>query len=299
LKETYNRSETIQGLLCGISAFLIWGLSPIYWKLLQMVPAFEILMHRIVWSFIFLLPFLISRQRFQEFISVIKDFRKVGMLTLSTLIVALNWFLFIWAINHDHVLQTSLGYYITPLVNVLLGTVFLNERLRLMQIIAVILAGISVGYLTLGQGIFPWIALMLAFSFGFYGLIRKTVPVTPLVGLTFETLVLSVPAVSYLIYLNNQGIGAFLSVNIRLDLILAGSALVTGLPLLLFNLGTKRLQLSTVGFLQYIAPSGTFLLAVFLFHEPVSKAQIFSFGLIWIALALYSTDSLLYYRNPS
>jgi chloramphenicol-sensitive protein RarD len=213
----------------------------------------------------------------------------------TTLIVGGNWFLFIWAINSGHILQTSLGYYIAPLVNVLLGVVFLKERLRRPQLAAVVLAAAGVGYLTLSYGQFPWVSLTLAVSFGLYGLIRKVAPVGALAGLTIETMLLSIPATAYLVYLDHTGRGAFLNAGLSTTLLLMGAALVTGLPLLLFTMGARRLRLSTLGFLQYIAPSCTFLLAVFIYREPIVPAQLFTFGMIWTALAIYSYDSVLYH----
>ena len=213
--------------------------------------------------------------------------------------MAINWFVYIWAMNNDHVLQSSLGYYINPLVNVLFGTLILKERLRPAQMLAVAIAAGGVLYLTIHSGEFPWIALTLAFSFGLYGLIRKMAAVGPLVGLAVETLLFSVPALIYLLWLGADGRGAFTMADLRIDLILMGTALVTGLPLLLFAVAAKRLNLSTVGFLQYIAPSGQFLLAVYAFHEPLSRARVWTFAIIWLALIIYSADSLIHFRRSS
>jgi chloramphenicol-sensitive protein RarD len=287
----------IVGGVYATAAFLIWGLSPLYWKALKAVPAFEILMHRMIWSFLFFLPIILLQRRFKEFIALLKDKLIVVILLGTTVIVGFNWFLFIWAINHDHVLQTSLGYYINPLVNVFLGLIFLKERLRHLQIIAVVLAGISVAYQTVSLGGFPWIALGLAFSFGFYGLIRKVAPVGALMGLSVETLLLSIPALMYTAYLHQTCTGAILRMGRRVDLLLIGSAFVTALPLLLFTHGARRINLTTLGFLQYIAPSCTFLLAVFYYHERLTWTQVGTFVLIWIALGIYSIDSVLFYRR--
>lgn len=285
--------EKLRGVFCGVSAFLIWGLSPLYWKLLHTVPAFEIINHRIIWSFLFVVPLLMIKRRWGEVSAAILNPRTLSVLVVSSILVAFNWLLYIWAINNDRVLQASLGYYINPLVNVLLGMLFLKERLRRAQIFAFVLAAVGVLYLTLYYGKFPWISLTLAFSFGFYGLIRKIIPVGSLVGLSIETLLLSVPAYIWLFHLNSSGSGTFLHSGWILDLILIGSALVTALPLLLFTRGTRSLNLSTVGFLQYIAPTCMFLLGVFVFKEPFAKAQVISFVLIWTALAVYSLDSAL------
>jgi len=289
-------SQSSEGLICGASAFLIWGISPVYWRTLHDVPAFEILMHRVVWSFLFLIPLVLLQRRWNELKSVLRRPRALLILMATTLLVACNWLIFIWAINNGYVLQTSLGYYINPLLSVLLGMIFLRERLRPLQVLAVLLAAAGVLYMTLKLGLLPWIALSLALSFGLYGLVRKVAPVSPLVGLTIETLMLTPPALAYLTYLDQVGAGAFIRLGLRMDLLLMASALVTALPLLLFNLGAKQLHLSTVGFLQYIVPSCFFLFAVFVFHEPISSAQVWTFILIWGALAIYSTDSVIFYK---
>ncbi|MEE9496806.1 MAG: EamA family transporter RarD [Desulfobacterales bacterium] len=289
--------DTVLGVGYATSAFLIWGISPIYWKALRAVPALEIILHRMVWSFFFLVPLIIIMRRWQEFIDALKNHRILLILLFTALIVGGNWLLYIWAVNNDHLLQASLGYYINPLVNVVLGMVFLKERLRAPQILAVVLATAGVLYLTIYYGEFPWIALTLAVTFGLYGLIRKVAPVGSLVGLAVETLLLSIPALGYLFYLDSQGQGSIFRVSLKLDLLLMGCALVTAIPLLLFTLGARRLYLSTTGLLQYIAPSCMFILAVFLFREPFSSSQVVTFILIWTALALYSTDSVRYYRG--
>jgi chloramphenicol-sensitive protein RarD len=200
-------------------------------------------------------------------------------------------------VNNDHLLQASLGYYINPLVNVVLGVIFLRERLRPPQILAVLLATTGVLYLTIHHGVFPWIAITLALSFGFYGLIRKVVPVSSVVGLTVETMLLSFPALFFLIYLDTIGMGSIFRVNRGMDLLLMGASLVTAVPLLFFTLGARRILLSTVGLLQYIAPSGMFLLAIFAFNEPFSMVQVWTFVFIWTALVIYTTDSVRYYRR--
>ena len=296
--QTTHPADSPLGVSLATAAFLVWGLSPVYWKSLASVPAFEILMHRMIWSFVFLAPLVLLSGHWDDLRQALTSARKLLILTGTTLIVGFNWFLFIWAINSGHILQTSLGYYMTPLVNVMLGVVFLKERLRRLQLLAVGLAAVGVGYLTLSYGLFPWVSLALAFSFGFYGLIRKVAPVSALVGLTVETLLLSIPATGYLVYLGHAGRGAFLNAGPSITLLLMGTALMTGLPLLLFTMGTKLLRLATVGFLQYIAPSCTFLLAVFIYREPLMPAQLLTFGLIWAALAIYSYDSLMTYKSP-
>ena len=264
-----RRHQTHIGLAGSAGAFLIWGLSPVYWKMLAGVPALEIIMHRIVWSFVFLVPLILFRGRRSEFASVLANRKSMGVLLGTSVFVAANWLIYIWAVNNGHILQASLGYYINPLVNVVLGMVFLKERLRRPQVLAVLLASAGVVYLGVSYGGFPWISISLALSFGFYGLVRKVAAVGALIGLTMETLLLSVPAVIYLVHLGLTGRGAFLHHGVRMDVTLMGSALVTAVPLLLFTTGTRRLNLSTVGFLQYIAPTGMFLLGVFAYGRAV------------------------------
>ncbi|MFC1813310.1 EamA family transporter RarD [Thermodesulfobacteriota bacterium] len=292
-----SQQESLSGVVYASSAFLIWGLSPMYWKVLHFIPAFEIIMHRVIWSFFFLIILLVFQGHWDEFMAALRNRRTLLTLIPTTIVLGLNWYIYIWAVNNDHILQASLGYYINPLVNVLLGVIFLRERLRTLQTVALVLAGIGVLYLTVHYGKFPWIALTLAVAFGFYGLIRKVAPISSLVGLSVEMLFLSVPALSYILFLDRKGTGALFHVSARIDFFLMGTALLTAVPLLLFTLGTRRLNLSTVGFLQYIAPTCMFFLGVYLYNEPLSRAHIWTFVLIWTALCIYSTDSARYYRQ--
>lgn len=299
MKATHSKNppqESSAGAVYAASAFLIWGISPIYWRELHAVPALEIVMHRIIWSPLILLPVLILQKRWGELATTLREPRALLALILTTFLISGNWLVFIWAINHEHVVETSIGYFITPLINVFLGVIFLGERLRPLQAVALGLAVAGVLYLTWDYGRVPWIALTLAFAFGFYSLVHKVVAVSSVTGLTLEMLLLCGPAIVYLLYLNGEGIGSFLHAGIKIDLLLVATSLFTALPLLLFTRGTKRLHLSTLGFLQYIAPSCYLLLAVFFFHEPVSRTQIWTFSLVWLALCCYSMDSLLYFR---
>lgn len=294
-----SRSESITGLLVAVQAFLIWGLSPLYWRHLSDVPAIESLLHRVVWSLLFLAPIIVFQKKGGAFLGALTSVRTLAILALTTFLVGSNWFIFIWSINSGHVLQTSLGYYINPLVTVFLGMIFLKERLTGKQKVAVLIAGIGVAWLTVDYGRLPWVSLALAFSFAFYSLVRKMVDVGPLVGLTVETLLMTIPAALYLGTLGAQGKGAFLHMGIATDLLLMGTALMTALPLLLFNLGAKALPLSTIGFIQYIAPTCTFLLAILYFKEPLNPSLVRTFALIWCALALVTWDSVARYRHRS
>ena len=292
-----GRTEQTTGVIHGLTAYLIWGAFPLYFKLVAAVPPMEVLAHRVAWSFLFLLPLIVLQREWAEFVAILKNPRMILILFSSAVLVGANWLLYVWAVNNDHLLQASLGYYINPLVNVVLGMVFLKERLRPPQAIAVGLATTGVVYLTVQYGQFPWIALCLAMSFGLYGLIRKVAPASSLVGLAVETLLLSPPAITYLIYLDIQGSGSVFRVSFNLDLLLMGCAPLTAVPLLFFTAGAKRLYLSTVGLMQYIGPSGMFLLAVFYYNEPFSTVQVWTFVMIWTALAIYSTDSVRFYRK--
>ena len=288
--------RSASGVLYAGGAFLIWGLGPVYWKAMQAVPATEIIAHRVVWSFAFLAVLTLLQRRTAEFRSAFRP-RILGILLVTSILVSSNWLIYIWAIHHGYLLQASLGYYVTPLINVLLGVVFLKERLTRPQTIAVLLAFAAVTARTVSLGEFPWIALTLGFSFGLYGLIRKVAPVSSLVGLTLETLLLTGPAVGYIGYLHHEGAAALFHVSGAMDALLIGTGVFTAVPLLFFNLGARRLHLSTVGLMQYIAPSCMFLLAVLAYGEPFSAAQALVFVLIWAALAMYSVDSIRAYRR--
>jgi len=280
------------GVACLSSAFFTWGVAPVYWKQLQAVAPFEIILHRVVWSFLLLLPFMWGLRLWPELAGLFRQFRTLRVLLGSTVLLFVNWFIFVWAVNNGRILDTSLGYYINPLVNVLLGMLFLKERLRPLQGVAVFLAGCGVLLLTILYGRLPWVSLSLAFSFGFYGLLKKVVPVGAVVGLFTEMTILAIPCAFWLVVLHRQGQGAFLSMGGATDCFLAGTSLVTALPLLLFIMGARRVHLKTVGFLQYLAPSCTFLLAVFVFAEPLSTVSLTAFALIWGALGVYSFDSV-------
>ncbi len=280
------------GALFAFLAFLIWGLSPIYWKALHGVGAFEIILHRILWSFVFLMPLVCVGRRWAEFKNVIKSPKMLSILLITSILVGGNWLIYIWAVNNGRVLQASLGYYINPLVNICLGMVFLHERLRRTQALAVGLATLGVLNLTFRYGAFPWVSLALAFSFGVYGLVRKVVPVGALVGLTVETLLLTVPAGIWVFHLHQIQSGAFLFSGIKTDLLLLGTGILTATPLLLFNLGARRITLATLGFIQYTAPTGMLVLGITVFGEPFTRIQAVTFGLIWTALAIYSWDTV-------
>jgi chloramphenicol-sensitive protein RarD len=281
-----------RGVIYAASAFAIWGVIPIYWKFLTHVGPVEIVMHRIMWTLIFALAALAAWQRLPKLWEALRNRRSLGLLTISALLIATNWGIFIWAVTVDRIIETSLGYYINPLVNSVLGAVFLSERLTRIQLIAVGLATLGVLNQTIALGFLPWVSLVLALSFGVYGLIRKTVPVESLEGLTVESIILSPIAFGYVIFLTVTKQGAFLHTDLWTDfnLIIAGP--LTAIPLLLFAAGARLVSLSTIGFLQYLAPSIALLIAVFMYNEPFTQTHAITFALIWSALALISWEAL-------
>jgi chloramphenicol-sensitive protein RarD len=277
-----------KGVIYGLAAYLCWGLFPLYFKSVHAVPPLEMVAHRICWSLGFLLMLIAGKGAWPEMRRVMSSPKSLAVLTVSTLLIATNWLVFIYAISIGEVLQSSLGYFINPLVNVLLGFVFLKERLERAQWVSLALAASGVVYLAASYGVMPWISLILAASFGLYGLIRKSLKVEPLVGLTVETLLLAPIAFIYLVHRYQAGTGIFLTQSTSLDVLIALAGVVTAVPLLLFVAATKRLRLATVGFLQYITPTGHFLLAVFAFGETFTHTHLVSFVFIWCGLIIYS-----------
>lgn len=285
------------GAIYLIPAFFIWGLSPIYWKALAHVSPMELLFQRVIWSLVMLWVIVIGQGKLAEIKTILRTPSKMLALSGSTLVLSFNWYIFIWAVNNGQVLQTSLGYYINPLITVLLGMIFLGERLSKMQMLALLIAGSAVLYYAVGLGEFPWIAMGIALSFGFYGLFHKMTTVSSLNSLCMETMILSIPALLYVLWGQFQGTSALFRVNLTTDLLLVGTNLVTALPLLLFVIGTRKSTMTTMGFLQYLAPSITFILAVMIYHEPFSHQRLWTFVMIWGALGLYSADSINTFRK--
>lgn len=279
------------GTLYALIAFGIWSGFPAFFKLLADVASGEVLAHRIIWSLAFVGTLLALRGAWSTVGAVFSNRKLLLQLCLSSLLVSINWFVFIWAVANDRVLESSLGYFINPLINVLLGVLFLSERLRRLQWAAIALAVIGVAFQVVVLGKLPWVALTVAVTFGCYGLVRKQTAVDPFSGLFVETLLLTPLALGYLLWINQQGGGEFLHAGIGSHLLLVLAGILTALPLLLFTAAARRLRLSTLGLLQYTVPSGHFLLAVLLFDEVFTAAHAVTFGCIWIALALYVFDS--------
>lgn len=285
-----------KGLAIAIGAFVLWGLMPLYWHLLKIVPALQIVAHRVLWSAVLVALWLAWSQGRGWFAAILKNKRLAAMLTLTGLCIGLNWSLFIWAVNAGHVVETSLGYFINPLLSVLIGVLFLRERLNALQWASVGIAACGVLWLTFNYGSFPWIALSLAASFGAYGLIRKLAPVDSVAGIGFENAVLLLPALALLVSQEVSGQGGFLpgasAWGWGVDLLLVFGGALTALPLIGFAYAVRRVPLSTVGLMQYISPTLSFLTGVFFFHEPFDRDRAIGFVFIWIALALFMTDSL-------
>jgi chloramphenicol-sensitive protein RarD len=286
-----ERKRVERGVLYAASAYVIWGIIPIFWKYLDHVGAVEIVVHRIVWTLIFALAALGAWERLPKLVSALTNRKALLALTASAIMIALNWGVFIWAVTADRIIETSLGYYINPLVSFVLGVAFLGERLTRIQLIAIALAALGVVNQTVSLGYLPWVSLVLAVSFGVYGLIRKKVAVESLEGLTVEAVILAPLSLGYIVYLVMSGQGAFFHVNVATDFLMILAGPLTAIPLLLFSAGVRLIRLSTIGFLQYIAPSIALVLAVFLYNEPFTQAHAITFALIWSALALVSWEA--------
>lgn len=281
------------GMLAAIGAYALWGILPVYWKSLQNVPAREILGHRVVWTLVSIVIMLALSKRWQ-WLKRVKEQPKILLTFLgAAALLGTNWFIYIWGVNAGHVLDTSLGYFINPLLSVLLGVLFLRERLRPAQWVAIGLAFGGVLFMTLMYGVFPWIALTLACTFGLYGLLRKTAPLGAIEGLALEIAIMSVPTFSYLVYLEAAGEASFGHAGLRTSLLLAFSGVVTAVPLLMFNYAARRITLSNIGILQYIAPTLQFLLGVLAYGEPFSGTRLIGFGTVWTALLIYFLEGAL------
>jgi chloramphenicol-sensitive protein RarD len=284
-------------VLYAVGAYTLWGVFPIYWKMIQGVPALEIVGHRMVWSFLLILIVIWMMKGLSPIASSIRDWRVLGTYLVSATLLVINWLVYIGAVNSGFIVDASLGYFINPLVNVLLGVVFLKEGLRLWQWIPVGVASLGVLYLTISYGSLPWIGLVLAFTFGLYGFIRKKAQLNSLHGFTLETGFMFVPALGYLTFLEVNGGGALGHVSIFVTVLLVFTGLATALPLLMFGAAARSIQLSTLGFIQYIAPTLQFLIGVLVYGEAFSQARLIGFGLIWVALAIFSIDGVVSRRN--
>lgn len=287
-----------KGIWNGIAAYTLWGFFPIYWKFLHQVPALQVIGHRISWSFVLLMIVIALTKQWKDFRSVALTPRMLGIYAIAAVLLTINWLVYVWGVNAGFIVETSLGYFINPLLSVLLGVVFLRERLRPAQWIPVALAAAGVIYLTFVYGRLPWIALALAFSFGFYGFVKKLAPLGSLYGLTLETGIAFPFALIFLAFLGFSGTGAFLREGARTDLLLIGAGVVTTVPLLMFASAARQIPLTVVGLLQYIAPTLQFLIGVFLYKEAFDRAHLIGFGIVWVALIIFWVENLLAQRVP-
>jgi chloramphenicol-sensitive protein RarD len=292
-------NQTRRGVAFAVGAFIIWGLNPLYFRMIREVSAPEIIAHRILWMLLLLFGTAVITRKLKVLKAFILDRRILGLMTITSILICTNWLVFTWAVTHDRLLDTSMGYFINPLCNVFLGMVFLRERLRIGQSVSVMLAAIGVLYLIILNGTLPWISIMLPITFGTYGLLRKKIEIDSFNGLLMESIILSPFALAYLIYLGAQSNVVFLNEGWDLRALIMFCGPITIAPLMLFASGVKRIQLATIGILQYIGPSLTFLLGVFAFNEPFSSVQMVTFGCIWASLFVFTVEGILHNRKIS
>lgn len=281
-----------KGIIYAAACYSAWGLFPIYFKALHTIPSMEILLHRMIWALVFLVLVLSVRKQWSWLTKVLHQPKLLAGFTASALLLSANWFLYIWAINNDRIVDASLGYFMTPLVSVFLGYILLKERLRSVQWFAIACAGLGVAWLSLQTGHPPWIALVLASTFGMYGLLRKTAALGALEGLSLETMILFPFALAYLIYLLIHGQTAFVHESTTTQLLLLAAGPITAIPLLMFAAAARRIPLATLGLMQYISPTIQLLIGVWLYHEQFSHDRLLGFIGIWLGLFIYSADSL-------
>jgi chloramphenicol-sensitive protein RarD len=286
-----------KGYWYAVGAYVTWGLFPIYWKWLQRISALQLIGHRVVWSCVMLLAIIVISRQWKVFRSSILHRRTLAIYALAGILIAINWTIYVWAVNSNFIVETSLGYFINPLVSIFLGVLVLGERLRVVQWLAIGLAAAGVLYLTLGYGSLPWISLALACTFGVYGLVKKMAPLGAVHGLALETGILLIPALAYLLYESQAGRGAFTHSGTSVDLLMIGAGPVTTIPLLFFAAAARRIPLSMVGLFQYIAPTLQFLIGVFLYHEPFTRSRFIGFSMVWLGLLLSAFESLARHRG--
>jgi chloramphenicol-sensitive protein RarD len=277
-----------QGIIYAVLSYLAWGLLPLYWRLFIAMPAWEVLAHRIVWSFIFVAILVTFAKRWKQLKKVVSSRRSKAAVFLCSILISANWFIFIWAVNNHHVIEASLGYYMNPLISILLAVVFLKEKLSPGQWLSIFLAGVGVLIMAVQYGHIPWVSISLAATFSLYGLGKKIAKLDVLLGLTWETIIAFPVSLCYLFYIQAQGTNTFTAMPSLSILLLLLSGAATALPLFWFAKATKLLPLSLVGFIQYISPTTSLLLAIILFREPFTQGQLISFSFIWLALIVYT-----------
>lgn len=287
-----------QGIIYGIAAYTLWGFFPVYWKSLRHVPALQLVGHRIGWSFLLLIIIILLTKQWKTFRGKVLTYKTLQIYLFAAVLIGINWLTYVWAVNSGYIVETSLGYFINPLFSVLLGAVFLHERLRRAQWIPIGLAAAGVIYLTSIYGSIPWIALTLAVTFALYGLVKKIAPLNSLYGLTLETGILFLPALAYLVLAQERGTGAFLHSGGISDMLMIGAGVVTTIPLLMFASAAKRITLVHVGILQYISPTLQFLLGVLVYREQFDATRLVGFCIVWAALIIFGAENYLHRRQP-
>ncbi|MEK5080603.1 EamA family transporter RarD [Solibacillus sp. FSL W7-1436] len=294
-------SELKKGVILAIGAYLMWGIIPLYWKQLQHVGSVEILVGRVIWSFVFTVLFVLLIRQYKQMIADIKmlwkNKKQFFLLFIASVFVSLNWGIFIWAVNNGHLLQTSLGYYINPLISVLFGLIFFKEKISRATAVAVIIAAIGVGYQAVLGGTIPWVSLALALTFAFYGVIKKQIPLDATRGLAIETLFVLPIAVAIYIYLMNTSEIAFMHVDWKTNLLLMGGGIVTAVPLVLFAKSAQKIPLYLLGFIQFLAPTISLMLGIFLYKEPFTLTEFITFVCIWLAVFIFSASKVLEARR--
>lgn len=288
-----------KGVAYAAGAYILWGLFPIYWKNLSGVPALEILSHRIVWSLIFVIVLLAVQKKTGWVKPTLRNKRTLLIFFITASVLSINWLTYIWGVNAGYIIETSLGYFINPLVSVVLGVIFLRERLRSGQWVAIGIATIGVLYLTINYGSLPWISLTLAFSFATYGLLRKTAPLGAQEGLALETAWMFIPAFIYLLFIERQGTAAFGHIDFKTTILLAFAGIATAVPLILFASGARLIPLSIIGLLQYTAPTIQFLIGIFVYHEEFSQTSFIGFSIIWMALIIFTIEILSHNKKQA
>lgn len=285
-----------QGIFFGLAAYVLWGILPVYWKALELVSPFEILSSRFMWSCVFVFLLIIFQKKWPLFAKEVKQvFSNVktgAAMAAAGITISFNWGTFIWAVNNGHIVETSMGYYINPLVSILFAVVFLRERLDKMQLAAITCAFIGVASMVYSFGKIPWVSLTLAFTFALYGLLKKILPVSALISIMLETLLITPLALVYEYSLWQQGVSFYASGNLQIIMMLTGAGVVTAIPLLLFTAGARLLPLKIIGFLQYISPTLTLLIGVFVYNEAFTASHLLAFGWIWAALLLFIVSQL-------
>lgn len=288
-----SKDESRIGIIYAVCAFTFWGLIPIYFKQVSSVLPLEVLVHRIIWSVVFLIFLLIVSKQINIVKQIFLSFKKLKYLIISSLLVSTNWLVFIWAVSNEKIVETSLGYFINPLVNVILGYIFFTERMNRNQYIAILIATFAVLYQVISLGEIPIVSLTLAITFGLYGLVRKKIEISSIPGLFVETILLLPFALAYLFYLESSNSSAFFGDDLYIICMLSLGGIITVLPLLWFNSAATRMKLTTLGFLQYIGPSLAFMVAIFIYNEPMNMDKLITFILIWIALVIFSWDGIV------